>query len=283
MSKKTIAGLFAYAGQEGAETMVITGKKDRLVFDYHFSSNSSKVLSLPKKYEDSLIRHLRQSLGLKDDEIANGKPGRFSYKDKDFRFKITTIPGRKENKIILELGQKSGEKWRLNELGFKSEDRKAIKKALSNKSGLILIAGDENSGKSAVLSALFAEAISDNKSACLLYNQEATEIPGASRIKISARALSSLSRHNADIIAIDEINSPSLLIEAFRNAGCGHLVIGTLRASNAAEVSKIIKSLPYPDKDKKRVLKMIVLGKIEKIKSKIGGRKSIGRFKILSF
>lgn len=287
MSKKIVAGLFAYAEQEKAENIVISTKSDRISFDYHFLSSPSKTFTLPKKYEETILKYLNISLGLSEDEIANNKEGEASFHGKNYHFKTTTVPGRKEKKIIIKMNWRQSPNWRLSELGLKTQDAKTIKTALHLKKGLILISGVENSGKSAVLNALNKELLIANKSICFLYNQSMPSIDGVSIVKLSSKNLANIAKHNADIICIDEIENNTTLAEAFKLAYKGYLVIATYKSKNLKELAiNAKKSLSF-EKDKISALRLVIFTEIKKMnrqtEQKRDKRTVIGQFKITSF
>jgi type II secretory ATPase GspE/PulE/Tfp pilus assembly ATPase PilB-like protein len=287
MSKKIIAGLFAYARQEKAENIVISVKNDQIFFDYHFSSFPSKTLILAKKYQETVFKYLNIILGLEKDEIADNKEGAFSFYGKNYYFKTTVVAGGKEKKIIIKMNWRKANSWRLNELGLKAQDKKIITDSLKLKKGLILIGGQENSGKSTVLNALSKELLKSTKSLCLLYNQEIPNIDGLNIVKLSAKNLSTISKYNTDVVFIDEIENSTILKEAFKLADKGYLVIATYRSKNLKELAKQSKEALALEKDKLNTLRLIIFTEIKKMPRQTEGKRDkrtmIGQFKVLPF
>ncbi len=287
MSQKIIAGLFAYARQEKAENMVIVPKSDRISFDYHFSSHQSKTISLPKRYEAVLLKKINTILGLEENDIISEKESKISFYNQDYHFKTSIIPGRKEKRIIISFNWRKSNSWRLNELGLKTEDKKVIIKLLQLKKGLLMVIGPKSSGKSALINAIGQELSKQNKSIYFLYNQERPEIDSISIAKLSSKNLEYTTKHNPDIIILDEIENQQNLAEVFKLADKGYLVIASYCASDFKEIGRHAKEALKYNKDSLKALKLGILSRLEKIdrqnKGKRDKRTMIGRYKLISF
>jgi hypothetical protein len=290
MSHKIVSNLFIYARQEQAENLVISRKNKHLIFNYYFPTNEQKSLSLPPKYAASFFKHLYQDLGLKPDELVSQKPGEFSYQNHFFKFLTSTIPDQEGEKIIIHFrnsGKQLEKNWRLNELGLQKKDATEIRAVLGSKTGLILIAGTADSGKSATLNSLIREINLDKHNICFLYNQKTPETTGVNYLKLSLPKIASLKKYDTDIVAIDEINSAAVLNEALTLAHNGKLVLATIKAEDQKELAERIKKAPLRSNEKISALKMIIFQKIVKLTRQITNKKDqrqkIGRFQIIDF
>lgn len=234
-----------------------------------------------------IFKNLNIALGLSEDEIVSDKEGKATFYGQDYHFKSTTIVSQKARKIVIKINWRQKPNWRLNELGLNTNDRKLIQQTLKLKKGLIIVSGKENSGKSALLSALGKELLKQNKSIYFLYNQEKPEIDGLNFNKLSAKNLNILNKHNPDIVIIDELENDQLLAETFRLADKGYLIIASYRANSLKEVGKRAQQALGTEKNKLEALRLGIFTELKRMDRQTGQkrdkRKLIGNFKLIAF
>lgn len=287
MSKKLINGVFTYAIQEKADSLVISAKNEQLCFDYHFSQSSSKTLVLPQKYKNLFFKRLYNFLSLAEDEIASNKESFFEFGGKIYDFQATIIPGQKENKIIIKFQWKKELNFRLSELGLSRAERKNILSSLQKNKSLFIITGDKASGKSTLIRALGRELSSSKKNICLFSNQNQDEIENINLVKLDKKTITSFEKHKADIIIIDEVQNPKDLGEALKLARNGYLVIASYKSKNLKHLAEEIKKIPSLNKELLKSLSTVVFSSLKKMDRQIEGKRDkrtiIGKFKIISF
>jgi len=131
----------------------------------------------------------------------------------------------------------------LEELGLSYTLQRALKRAITEPSGLILVSGPTGSGKSTLLNAVLRYLNDGTKSICTIENPVEYRLRGDGPIKqISvdgkvtfALALRSILRHDPDIILVGEIRDEETMTTAMRAAQTGHLVLSTIHSNSAAE------------------------------------------------
>jgi len=157
-----------------------------------------------------------------------------------------------------------GEMPKLEHLGF--EDLEPIRKLLTYPNGLILVAGPICSGKSVTLAAMIDD-INTTREEHLIAVEEPIEIVQTSKsCQITQRevgththnfsgALKSALRQDPDIIVIGELRDLETIEMAITASETGHLVIGTLHTSDAANtLNRVLDVFPAAQQTQIRVM-----------------------------
>ncbi len=140
----------------------------------------------------------------------------------------------------------------IDELGLPS----VVKEMADKHRGLILVVGPTGSGKSTTLAAM-VDHINRNKSVHILTIEDPVEFVHTSKkaiihqrelggdTKSFANALKSALREDPDVILVGELRDHETIQLAITAAETGHLVLGTLHTSSAAQtIDRIIDVFP---------------------------------------
>ena len=136
----------------------------------------------------------------------------------------------------------------------------AVKDAIKHKNGLVLVTGQTGSGKSTSLAAMI-DQINSNRSENIITIEDPIEFVHPSKKSIIsqrevgkdtgsfARALKSALRQDPDVILVGEMRDLETISLALTAAETGHLVFGTLHASNVSStVTRILDVFPPSQK-----------------------------------
>lgn len=153
---------------------------------------------------------------------------------------------------------------KLQKLGF--EDMDPIRKLLTYPNGLILLTGPICSGKSATLAAMIDD-INSTRNEHLIVIEEPIEIIQSSKscqvtqrevgahTQSFSKALRSALRQDPDIIVIGELRDLETIEIAITASETGHLVIGTLHTSDAANtLNRVLDVFPPSQQTQIRVM-----------------------------
>lgn len=131
----------------------------------------------------------------------------------------------------------------LENMGLSYSLIRAIRKAVSEPSGLILVSGPTGSGKTTLLHAILQTLNDGQRSISTVENPVELKLRGMAPIKqiqiqgdiTFQRALRSILRQDPDIILIGEIRDAETMEIAMQAAQTGHLVLSTIHANSAPE------------------------------------------------
>ncbi|MGI5922359.1 MAG: type IV pilus twitching motility protein PilT [Lentisphaeria bacterium] len=143
----------------------------------------------------------------------------------------------------------------IRELGFRNPD--VVEKLTTNNQGLILITGPAGCGKSTTLAAL-VDYVNRNRKDHIVSVEDPIEIihhpKGCnvtqrelhSHTRSFGNALRAALREDPDVIVIGEMRDLETIEMAIHSSETGHLVIGTLHTSSAADtMNRILDVFPY--------------------------------------
>lgn len=131
----------------------------------------------------------------------------------------------------------------LPDLGLSLSLLRALRRAMHEPSGLILVSGPTGSGKTTTLYAILQELIDGQNSVSTIENPVEYELPQIGPVKqievkgdiTFAKALRKVLRLDPDIILVGEIRDPETMEIALQAAQTGHLVLGTIHSNSATE------------------------------------------------
>ncbi|WP_202301183.1 type II secretion system protein GspE [Dryocola clanedunensis] len=180
---------------------------------------------------DIAERRLPQD-GQMDMELGGGKAS----------FRISTLPVRHGEKVVLRLLQQTEQPLKPGGLGMSMRDAKLFQSALALPQGIILVTGPTGSGKTVTLySALNALSKTDTN-VCSVEDPVEIPLPGLNQTQVNIKAglnfqnvLRALLRQDPDVIMIGEIRDAETAEIAIKAAQTGHLVLSTLHTNSTIE------------------------------------------------
>ncbi len=141
----------------------------------------------------------------------------------------------------------------------------AVKKLLSHKSGLLLVTGPTNSGKTTTLAAM-VDHLNDNRNYHIVTLEDPLEYIHANRnclinqrqigqhSRSFARALRAALREDPNVVLVGEMRDNETIALALTAAETGLLVLGTLHTKSAAQtISRIVDVFPSNQQDQVRM------------------------------
>lgn len=170
----------------------------------------------------------------------------------DFRLSsIDTVAGEKIVVRILSIDEFFK---RSNLLGFSKNSKDKLKKAISDRSGMVLISGPTGSGKSTSLYALIKKLNKEEVNIISIEDPVEYKIENINQISINEKigltypvVLRSILRQDPDIIMVGEIRDSETASIAVRAAITGHLVLATVHTQDALSILIRLKDLGVED------------------------------------
>ena len=158
--------------------------------------------------------------------------------------RLSTLPGQFGESVVMRLLMKDPMLSTLDKLGLPEQGLAALREALSNGAGLVLVTGPTGSGKTTTLYAALAAL--DASSTKILTAEDPVEyrLPGITQVNINdriglgfAQVLRAALRQDPDALLIGEMRDQETVDTCMRAAITGHLVLSTLHTNDAASAA----------------------------------------------
>jgi protein transport protein HofB len=157
-------------------------------------------------------------------------------------FRISTLPVRYGEKVVLRLLQQTEQPLDICALGMSSRDTKLFQSALAWPQGMILVTGPTGSGKTITLYSALNALNQTGTNVCSVEDPVEIPLPGLNQTQVNIKAglnfqnvLRALLRQDPDVIMIGEIRDGDTAEIAIKAAQTGHLVLSTLHTNSTIE------------------------------------------------
>ncbi|MGK5084522.1 ATPase, T2SS/T4P/T4SS family [Bdellovibrionota bacterium FG-1] len=176
---------------------------------------------------------------------------RISVPELNLDVRVSLIPTIHGEKLVLRLLDKS-RSFELAAMNLDEDATKAVNRALKQGSGVCLITGPTGSGKTTLLYSALAAL--DRASLNIVTIEDPVEytFPSITQVQVSPKlgfgdALRTMMRQDPDVILVGEVRDRETAELCFQAAATGHLVLSTLHANNAREVTGRLLGLGIRD------------------------------------
>lgn len=192
----------------------------------------------------SIIARLKVLGSLDIAERRLPQDGQFTVElaGKPLSFRISTLPCRYGEKVVLRLLHKVEQALDLQRIGMSPEALAQFQSALSQPQGLILVTGPTGSGKTVTLYSALQSRNHTDVNICSVEDPVEIPLDGLNQTQVSPRAgltfqsiLRSLLRQDPDIVMVGEIRDGETAEIAIKAAQTGHLVLSTLHTNSTVE------------------------------------------------
>lgn len=190
-----------------------------------------------------LISYLKLISNLDIAEKRLPQDGKFIFSAQNIDIRISTIPVLFGEKVVLRLLGNKENLLNLNQMGFSKMNLKYFKDMISASSGLIVITGPVNSGKSTLLYASLNYLNRLDTNIITIEDPVELNLDGINQMQVNQKAgmdfavaLKASLRQDPDIVMIGEIRDEVVAKQAITTALTGHLVLTTLHTKNALGV-----------------------------------------------
>ena len=203
-------------------------------------SNRVKIMANLNPLEQRLPQDGRMSVSIEKSTI-------------DLR--VSIIPVANGESIVLRIFNTSAKLRTLDELGFYPHDLDAIKTAVKQPFGLILLTGPTGSGKTTTLHALIASLPIPELKIITIEDPVEQLIPGVNQVQVNDEInlsfdgmLRRVLRQDPNVIMVGEIRDTPTAELALRSALTGHLILSTLHTNDSVSVITRLENMgldPY--------------------------------------
>ena len=193
---------------------------------------------LPMKFANSVIARIKILAKMDTTAIFSPLDGAIKFGEVEMR--VASIPSIGAETVTIRLLNTSENLQKISDLGFTSENEKIFRKIISQTSGMVILTGPMNSGKSTTLYAALREINQPTKSIMTLEDPIEQHIEGVSQIQVNekvgltfATGLRAMLRMDCNCLMVGESRDAETSQIAVRAALTGHLIFTTLHAGDS--------------------------------------------------
>lgn len=203
------------------------------------------VTSLPPNLHPMLIARVKILCSMKLDEKRKPQDGRFSTRvgDHSVDYRVSTFPGYYGEKVVIRILDSYKGVRPIDTLGFSERQMVAVREALAEPYGIVLISGPTGSGKTTTLYAMLNEIDREHRNVVSLEDPIEYNVPSMNQSQVFpeigytfASGLRSILRQDPDVIMVGEIRDAETAGLAIQAALTGHLVFSTIHTNTAIGV-----------------------------------------------
>ncbi len=200
------------------------------------------VLSIPQKLKAGTISRFKLMANLNIAEKRLPQDGRIRIRaaGRDVDIRVSTIPVRHGERVVLRILEQGTLLLPLSEIGFAPEDLAQVNRLITLTSGIILVTGPTGAGKTTTLYAILNTINSPDKNIITIEDPVEYQLRGIGQIQVNPRisltfasGLRSILRQDPDVILIGEIRDTETAEIAIQASLTGHLVFSTLHTNDA--------------------------------------------------
>jgi len=217
--------------------------EDRMRIRYRIDGVLKEVYSLPKAKAKAIISRIKVMSKLDIAEKRLPQDGRIRCRINDVisDFRVSTLPGKWGEKIVLRALQSDSSMLDLNKLISSKEELSMVRDMGSSPYGIFIVVGPTGSGKSTTLYSILNERNTPDVNISTVEDPVEYTLDGIHQVQVIrekgldfARALRSLMRQDPDIILVGETRDKETAQTAMEAALTGHMVFTTLHANDTA-------------------------------------------------
>ena len=178
----------------------------------------------------------------------------FKYKNQEIDLRISILPTKNNERIVMRiLNKESGDKA-LQDLGFEEIDLKKLMKAITSPQGMVLVTGPTGCGKTTTLYSILKYINKPSMNILTAEDPVEYELEGVGQVQVRedigytfASALRSFLRQDPEVILVGEIRDKDTVDIALKAALTGHLVFSTIHTNDAASTITRLQNMGTPN------------------------------------
>ena len=178
----------------------------------------------------------------------------FKLGDKEVDLRISIMPTKNNERIVMRVLNKDAGDKSLDELGFEDTDLKILKQAIHAPQGMILVTGPTGSGKTTTLYSILKTINKPEMNILTAEDPVEYEMEGIGQVQVRddigytfATALRSFLRQDPEVILVGEIRDHDTVEIALKAALTGHLVFSTIHTNDAPSTITRLQNMGTPD------------------------------------
>ena len=178
----------------------------------------------------------------------------FKRGDKEVDMRISILPTKNNERIVMRILNKDAGDKALSELGFEANDLKKLTKAVTSPQGMVLVTGPTGSGKTTTLYSILKHINKPSMNILTAEDPVEYELEGIGQVHVRedigftfASALRSFLRQDPQVILVGEIRDKDTVDIALKAALTGHLVFSTIHTNDAPSTITRLQNMGTPN------------------------------------
>lgn len=176
------------------------------------------------------------------------------FNNKKIDIRVSTLPAKYGESVVLRLLPKDYLGLDLNELGLLEENYRKVLNIILKKRGIVLVVGPTGCGKTTTLYAILKHINDSLLNIVSLEDPIECDLPFVRQSQVKSdlgftfsNALRSVLRQDPDVIMIGEIRDEETLNIAFKAALTGHMAFSTLHTTDTIETISRLREMGLPN------------------------------------
>ena len=231
----------ARANEQGASDIHIQPERNGVKIRFRVNGELISWKNIGQVHKAPFLQEAKRLSQCSVAVSLRAQDSRISVPELNLDVRVNLIPTIHGEKLVLRLLDKS-RSFDLTAMNLDEDATLAVNRALKQGSGVCLITGPTGSGKTTLLYSALAAL--DRASLNIVTIEDPVEytFPGVTQIQVSQKlgfgdALRAMMRQDPDVILVGEVRDRETAALCFQAAATGHLVLSTLHANNAREVT----------------------------------------------
>lgn len=240
----TVNKILAKALTDGVSDIHIEPQEDFLKIRFRKDGVLQEPFpQLPKQITPAIVSRFKIIADLDIAERRLPQDGRIrrKFQGRNVDFRVSTIPSRFGEKVVLRILDNSATQLGLDKLISEPDILEMVREMASRPFGLILVTGPTGSGKSTTLYSVLSERNHPGINICTAEDPIEYGLPGINQVQVIrekgmdfAAILRSFLRQDPDVMLVGETRDKETAKTAIEAALTGHLVLTTLHTNDAA-------------------------------------------------
>ncbi len=239
---RLINGLIAEAARQGASDVHIEPFDASLQVRLRVDGVMREVLSLPSRLAPLLVSRVKVMARLDIAEKRIPQDGRISLTlgSKALDVRVSTLPARGGERVVMRLLDKDQTLLGLDDLGMQPDVLAAMRDAMAQPNGIVLVTGPTGSGKTTTLYAGLCLLNDGSRNILTVEDPVEYAIQGVGQTQVNAKVgmtfaagLRAILRQDPDVVMVGEIRDGETAQIAVQASLTGHLVLSTVHTNDA--------------------------------------------------
>jgi len=197
---------------------------------------------LPQWTQKAIISRLKimGNMDISQKRIPQDGRADVRVKDREVDLRISSLPVKFGEKIVIRLLEKTGQLLELSRMGFSPERLAVFEEMLKHSFGIIILTGPTGSGKTTTLYAALLKIKDPTKNILTVEDPIEYDLEDICQSQVNEKAgltfaeqLRCILRQDPDVIMLGEMRDLESAEMAFRASLTGHLVFSTLHTNDA--------------------------------------------------